>query len=140
MKIYGGMEMQLYAFISVPDGGELTVSHSSKFTHRETAIHINSIRGWVGSRPDIVGVVKRKIAAGIVPHSTVSYYTKWVYFRISLERQLSFAIQWHGYLTVHSSTESLNPVNHHQVALYWTSHGCAKFSNPKDLNSLFHCS
>jgi hypothetical protein len=52
MRIYGGMEVQLYAFISAPDGGELTVSHSSNFTHRETAININSKRGWVD--PDLI--------------------------------------------------------------------------------------
>jgi hypothetical protein len=62
MKAYGGVEVQLHAFLtSALDGGEWSASRSDRFTPRERAPGTHWIGGWVGPRAVLDTVVKRKI-------------------------------------------------------------------------------
>jgi hypothetical protein len=51
MKSYGGVEMQLHAFLTlVLDGGEWSASRPGRFTRRERASDTHWIGGWGGPR------------------------------------------------------------------------------------------
>jgi hypothetical protein len=62
MKAYGGVEIQLHAFLtSVLDGGEWSVLRSGHSTPSETALGTHWMGDWVGPRAGLDTVVKRKI-------------------------------------------------------------------------------
>jgi hypothetical protein len=61
MKMYGGVEVWLYAFlISAPGGGQWSVSPPGHFNPRERAPDPFWIGGWAGSRAAMDAVEKRK--------------------------------------------------------------------------------
>jgi hypothetical protein len=62
MKAYwesGGIDLRILA--SARDGGEWSVSRSSRFTPRKSAPGTHWIGGWVGPRAGLDAVVKRKV-------------------------------------------------------------------------------
>jgi hypothetical protein len=57
MKTYGGVEVQLHAFLTSDlDGGEGSASHPARFT-----LGTHWIGGWAGTRASLDAVTKRKI-------------------------------------------------------------------------------
>jgi hypothetical protein len=61
MKTYGGVEVQLHAFLTSPlHGGEWSASHICHFTPEERDPGTHMIGGWVGPRAGLDAVVKRK--------------------------------------------------------------------------------
>jgi hypothetical protein len=62
MKVYGGVEVYLHAFLtSALDGGEWSDSPPGRFTRREIAPSTHWIGGWGGPRAGLDAVVRRKI-------------------------------------------------------------------------------
>jgi hypothetical protein len=61
MKMYGGVEIQLHAFLTLAlDGSVWSVSCPGYFTPRERASSTHWIGGWVGTRTGLDMVVKKK--------------------------------------------------------------------------------
>jgi len=55
MKTYGGVEIQLHAFLtSALDGGEWSASRPGHFTPGETAPGTHWLGGWVGPTVDLL--------------------------------------------------------------------------------------
>jgi hypothetical protein len=50
MKIYAGVEVQIYVLASALDGGERSVSRYGRFTLGTRQLSNNSTGGWVGPR------------------------------------------------------------------------------------------
>jgi hypothetical protein len=60
-KMYGGVEIQLHAFLATElDGGKWTASRPGRFTLGERASGTHCVGGWAGPRPRLDAVASRK--------------------------------------------------------------------------------
>jgi hypothetical protein len=104
MKMYGGMEVQLHAFLTLAlNGGEWSASFTSHITTRERTLGTYWVGGWVDPRAGLDKVAKRKtpypcqeLKHGHPAHNLVTILTEICHVAVNLLNKC------HGQLTRNS--------------------------------------
>jgi hypothetical protein len=65
MKMYGGVEVELHAFLALVLDDAWSTSRLRRFTLKETAPGAQGIRGWMGPRAGPDAMARKRILAPV---------------------------------------------------------------------------